>query len=72
MNFEDLNGVFQELSCIPADPPAKRELCTRCSLYLENYWITILNPTLIPVYFANIIYSKESHLKKNTFLFRSK
>ncbi|GFS28635.1 DTW domain-containing protein 2 [Trichonephila inaurata madagascariensis] len=42
MNFEDLNGVFQELSCIPADPPTKRELCTRCRRPLTVCWCPFL------------------------------
>ncbi|KAG8181652.1 hypothetical protein JTE90_017010 [Oedothorax gibbosus] len=42
MAEDDFNEVFQELSCIPADPPKKREQCHRCRRPLTVCWCPFL------------------------------
>lgn len=36
MENDELEGVLNELTCIPADPPTKREQCLRCRYGLLN------------------------------------
>ncbi|GIY96676.1 tRNA-uridine aminocarboxypropyltransferase 2 [Caerostris extrusa] len=42
MDANEINGVFQELSGIPADPPVKREQCYRCRRPLTVCWCPFL------------------------------
>ncbi|GBM45084.1 DTW domain-containing protein 2 [Araneus ventricosus] len=42
MDNDEFDGVFQELSCIPADPPAKREQCYRCRRPKTVCWCPFL------------------------------
>lgn len=42
MENDDIEDVIHDLSCIPADPPSKREQCIRCRYIIKTCFYIFL------------------------------
>ncbi|XP_015907294.1 tRNA-uridine aminocarboxypropyltransferase 2 [Parasteatoda tepidariorum] len=64
LNNEKLCGVIQELACIPADPPTKRELCIRCLRPKRVCWCPYLPAEPLPIQCTIIILQHPAEEKR--------